>query len=129
MDASVQIPSEPLTAEAWSDKVRVLSADAHPDRGLLFRRKDPRWSLGLGVVQFVVAFDGRRVTETGNLLNVSAGGVMIQFRKRLEMGQTLDMVVYVDDEPFRLVGRVNHCTMTLGSYKIGVALVFAEQAD
>lgn len=127
MDLSVHIPCEPLSAAAWSDKLRVLAGEACPDKGLLFRRKDPRWSLGMGVVQFAMDYDGRRITETANLLNVSAGGVMLQFRKRLEMGRQIDMVVHVDDEPFRLTGRVNHCTMTLGSYKIGVALVFTEQ--
>ena len=61
---------------------------------------------------------------TMSVIDVSPGGVMLRSFDPLPAGLGLAMRFTLGSDDITLMGRVMHCTETLGGYKVGVKLLF-----
>jgi hypothetical protein len=122
-------PVETTQREQWDVVVSACAAKFNAASRTEFRRKHVRLDADLGTVR--LAFDKRGVptVRTGRLLNASSDGVMIRLQEHLEHGATVLMQMTLADQPVVLVGRVNHCTETVGAFKIGIELQFTSAGD
>ncbi len=61
---------------------------------------------------------------TMTVVDVSPGGVMLRSFDPLERGTGMAMRFKLGSDDVTLMGRVMHCTATLGGYKVGIKLLF-----
>lgn len=61
---------------------------------------------------------------TMTVVDVSPGGVMLRSFDPLERGTGMAMRFKLGPDDVTLMGRVMHCTPTLGGYKVGIKLLF-----
>lgn len=106
--------------ERWRRLV-ARHAEAQPQD---CRRGNERHYIGFGSARLWFEEQGVRQERTGNLLNVSDGGLMLKQYKEIPIGVTLTLEVLIGDEALQVRGRTAHCTQTLGGYKVGVELEF-----
>jgi hypothetical protein len=115
-------PVETLTREQWEELV-FRNSTKPPDE---YRRGQARRDTAWEPVQLAFQKLGDSVVRNGKLMNASAGGVMVRLTENLDYGTMLVMRVIFADQPVVLVGRVVHCTETIGAYKIGIELQFGD---
>lgn len=66
------------------------------------------------------------MVRTGKPLNVSRRGVLLRVRERIADHTPVVVQMMLVDERIVLLGRVTHCTETVGGFKIGIELRFAD---
>jgi len=90
------------------------------------RRSEVRHDVALGSVQVAYEKNGRPTLAGGKVLNVSAKGVLTRPTSSMDNGTVVLLRAHLGDESVVLVGRVSHCTETVGAFKLGVTLDFAK---
>lgn len=108
--------------ERWLHLV-ARHAEAYPNE---YRRSTERHYIGFGSVRLWFNDEGEQQERTGNLLNISHGGLMVKQYQELEPGTPLKLEVVVGEDTLQLAGHAAHCTQTLGGYKVGVELEFED---
>ena len=114
-----------IRCELWQQIISRFPPDETPRH----RRKHGRRGGSLGPVELAFEQGGEAVTRTGTLLNVSPEGVMIKQQDKIEPGTTVVMKAIPWEEMVVLKGRVIHCTETVGGFKVGIELRFADDED
>lgn len=90
------------------------------------RRSEPRRVAPIGTVRLAFEDAGCPLVHSGKVLNVSGAGVMVSARHEIPAGTMMMMQMVLDGEAYLLVGRVVHSTQTVGGFKVGIELEFAE---
>jgi hypothetical protein len=114
-----------LSREAWQALlVRSVSA---PELEPPVRRRSRRYGVWLGAA-WHVAYQkrGKPVELRVKLVNASPEGVMVLSRE--EVSECIPVLLtFTDDaeQEYLLSGKIQHCTSTVGGYKIGVRLCFS----
>ncbi len=112
-----------LTRQQWIDFLaRHTEGRSEP----LLRRRSPRYTIPHGVIRLSYPQDRRVVVETTSLLQVSEVGLTIKTRKEVPMDAEVRVEALMEDQPFALNGVVIHSTQTIGGFKTGVKLRFAD---
>ena len=96
-------------------------------KGSEYRRSDQRSYVEIGAV--TLSFDdaqGAPIAHVGHLLNASDGGLMVKQHQSIPARTKVQVEVAIDEVTFVLPGRVAHVTQTVGGFKIGVELEFAD---
>jgi hypothetical protein len=93
------------------------------------RRKHPRRTVAIGTVDVAVTHKGTSAVWPGKLLNLSPAGVLIKQRRRIDCGIPVLVRLMLADEEAILPGSVVHCTETVGGYKVGIRLLFDNEAE
>jgi hypothetical protein len=117
----------PITHEQWLRMIeRYVTDEPEPP----VRRGQRRYTVDGMVTLAVLSADGNGVhtaVRTAPLVQVSDEGIMIRSHAELAQDTVVAMQVYLEDDNFALLGRVMHCTDTIGGYKVGIQLAFVEQ--
>jgi hypothetical protein len=108
-----------ITSDGWQG---ILSRYSDGTSGPSVRRKHPRFGVGHGLVNLSFEYYGQPVTDSGTLLDVSMGGMMVKGTKAVAPETKVRIVLTLDSRPILLFGRVAHSTQTVGGYKIGIEL-------
>ncbi len=116
-----QMQIKRATRAGWGAFVaRQPSSNAIPHS----RRRAARHRPECGAARLTYEQEGRPISYTTVLLEVSATGLMIKTR-RLVPGETeLRIEVLTEETPFLVVGTVVHSTQTVAGFKTGVQLTF-----
>ena len=114
---------ETPTRKRW----REIIAPYADSGGAEYRRNDQRAIVEFGAVRLsFVGPNGARVVHTGRLLNASDAGMMVRQNQSIPARTRLQIEVEIDQVKLALSGSVVHVTDTVGGYKIGVELLFAD---
>ncbi len=115
-----------LTAE--TDWNAFLESIAKPRSGALHRRTEPRYEVLVGQVLLVYVVDTgmKRLTDSVvvPLMQVSQRGLMVRSPIEFDFNTRLAMELTYLRDAFCLLGRVKHCTNTVGGFKLGIMLEF-----
>lgn len=114
---------EPMTLRIWR---AILEESLTPEPEPPVRRRVRRYPIQIPVHVYFHA-RGFQHEVTLNLTNVSNGGVMGKSPKEIAMDTLVQIHVPVEGRHFVVNGTVVHCTSTLGGYKLGIQLQFAEE--
>jgi hypothetical protein len=71
----------------------------------------------------------QRFLRKGKLLNVSAEGVLVRLQEQVIPETTVLLRLTLTQGEALLVGRVVHCTPTVGAFKVGIVLSFEDQGN
>ncbi len=104
-----------------------LAQDTDPEPDPHQRRRFCRYPVTCGSATLTLAADENAAVVPGRLVNISAGGVMVQVRKWLQVGTPVWIDIELDTIRGALLGRIVHTTQCLGGYKLGIQLVFPER--
>lgn len=114
-----------LSREAWQALLaRSVSA---PEFEPPVRRRSRRYGAWLGVAWHILYQKGRKLVELRvKLMNAAPEGVMVLSREEVPecIPVLLTFIADVEQE-YLLSGKIQHCTSTVGGYKIGVQLCFS----
>lgn len=114
-----------LSREAWQALLaRGVSAPEFEPAG---RRWSRRYGAWLGAAWHVVYQKGHKVVELRvRLMNASPKGVMVLGREEVPECIPVLLTFTADaEQECVLRGKIQHCTSTVGAYKIGVQLCFS----
>jgi hypothetical protein len=112
------------TNEKWQSIVARCAAENPPEH----RRKDERVVPGPQRAYLAFEDEGIALKRSGTVLNISPTGLMIKLFHKLTCGTRVVLRATIDEEDVLLHGRVIHCTATVGGFKLGIELEFAESA-
>ena len=112
-----------MTRLEW---IELLSRNVNPESENLRYRKQARYAPDFGMATLTLEEEGRAVTVSGRLLNISAKGFMAKIHRRVDPYTALWAELVVGDETATVIGYVKHATSTVGGYKLGVALKFPD---
>jgi hypothetical protein len=118
--------SEQLTTvsrERWQE---ILSQYVTPEIEPPIRRKTRRYGVEFGVVRLLYEENGDSAERIVSLLQASTDGMMIKNHKPIRTRTRLCMELTLGDDTVSLRGHVAHCTQTVGGYKVGIELEFAD---
>ena len=115
-------PVQTTTRQRWLE----LIAQYPEEMAVEHRRKHRRRQPALGTLELAFQRDNRPVKRTGKLLNASPTGVLVKQQEWIADHTLVLMRLLYDDAVIRLLGRVAHCTQTVGGYKVGIELEFAD---
>jgi uncharacterized membrane protein len=114
---------ETPTRRCWCAVISRYADSEDPE----YRRSDQRSYVEIGAVQLSYAdAEGITVVRMGRLLNASEGGLMVKLVESIPAKTEVQVEVAIDDVAFTIPGRVVHATETVGGFKIGVELEFAD---
>jgi hypothetical protein len=117
----------PCTQQQWREAVEK-HADLDIDAS--WRRTNERFSVGIGNATIVLSKPAQlgagNVVRDAILLNISADGLMLKAQTNLPEDIGVGINLAMGDDTFTLVGRIAHCTQTLGGFKVGVELKFSD---
>jgi hypothetical protein len=116
-----------ISEDQWRSIVSKAPAVAVNDP--LAQRSETRWELQTGTFELCY-HDNFNVIQTvsGLIQNVSDQGLMIRAQGEIACNTPVLMRLELEDELTMLCGIVRHCSMSVGSYKIGVRLLFDDDA-
>ena len=118
----------PITREDW---LRILTIRVVPEAERLRKRRNRRYEVPDGLVKLVFTLETGvsrvAVVRTAGLLQISKGGLMVKSHKPIPLGTGVAMDVNLGDHAFTILGRVKHCTGTLGGFKVGIRVQFPDQ--
>jgi hypothetical protein len=122
-----QSPSEMarLSREAWQALLaRSVSA---PEFEPPVRRRSRRYGAGLGAAWHILYQKGGKLVELRvKLINAAPEGVMVLSREEVPKCVPVLLTFMADaEQECVLRGKIQHCTSTVGAYKIGVQLCFS----
>ncbi len=114
---------EQTTMEQWRV---VVSANTEPSAEAGIRRGEPRRDLTLTSAKLTFRKKGAAtpIERPCTLLDVSSGGLMVRARSSIAPNTTVEIEVFWEDETSALRGTVEHCTQTVGAFKVGIKLHF-----
>lgn len=116
-----------ITEERWRSIVADAPAVALNDP--LSMRSETRWDLQTGTFELCYHDSANAIqTVSGLIQNVSDQGLMIRAQGSIECNTPVLMRLELEDENVMLCGVVRHCSLSVGSYKIGVRLLFDDDA-
>ncbi len=121
MEASLEL----ATRACW---LEALACQPLAD-GSEYRRQEQRHCLVISNVKLACEQCGHSAVLRGTLMNASASGVLIRQRQQTAPGTLVVISIPLDAELLLLAGEVVHCTQTVGGYKIGIELRFADEGD
>lgn len=120
------IALRPISQSEW---LEMMSRHIAPEQEPAIRRGDQRYNVD-GMVTLALINADRHGLQTAvrtmPLIQVSESGVMVRSPSRLGEDTVVGMQAYLGDDTFALLGRVMHCTETIGGYKVGIQLAFME---
>lgn len=115
-----------LSRAAWTDLLGrgIRTPEVEP----AVRRRGRRYGAAVGTAWRILYQKANKVVERrGKLLNASAGGLMMLCQKEVPISAAVAVVfTSVAEDECLLSGEVRHCTSTVGGYKIGLRLHFAD---
>ncbi len=120
-------PAAPLTRDQWQELLTgsLPGSELEPP----VRRRCRRYGVNLGTWRLVYLRETRPAELRVTLLNAALDGLMTRSREELpERVSVVLVLTTADDVEHRLLGEVVHCTGTVGGYKVGIRLRFAEPA-
>ena len=120
------LPTElrPITREQWLQMIAPY-VTTEPEPGV--RRAQRRYNVeGMVAVAPINAAGSQTAVRTVSLLQLSDDGIMVRSHTDLPLDTIVGMQVYIEDHIFTVLGRVMHCTDTVGGYKIGIQLAFTD---
>lgn len=114
---------ETPTRRRWREIIAPYADAANAE----YRRSDQRACVELGMVKLsFVDPNGAHVVHTGRPLNASEAGLMVRLNQSIPSRTRLRIEVEIDQVKFALSGSVVHVTDTVGGYKVGIELLFAD---
>ncbi len=119
METRIEIP----TRQRWTELLAKFAESERSDS----RRGNQRSYVQFGAAK--LSFDDEQGTptgRTGRLLNASDSGLMVKQYESIPEETEVAVEATIGDEVFALTGRVVHTTETLGGFKIGIELRFAD---
>jgi len=105
---------------AWEHLLQQYPVGGVLDR----RRRDPCRHTARGKARLIYRNGQETSAQTGKVLNVSAGGILLQLPERVRTGRLVVLRLALGENRAILVGRVIHCTPAADGFKIGVELLF-----
>ncbi len=115
-----------ITRQQWGEIVAAISGlPVRPG----WRRRSRRRRLENGEARLRFRDDktGREIVRTVPVFEVGDGGMCVISHEPMTSDTRLKIEVHLRGEPLFLNGKVAHCTMTVGGYKVGVELDFSRQ--
>lgn len=129
MELPQGIAARPITRQEWADIVAQFSGGRRTPN---IKRRQPRFDAGGFARLFCKRRDGAREEQVClrcSVLEKSNAGITLRCQDWLHERTDVAVELLLDDRPVVLLGRVVHCTQTVGAFKIGVQLKFiAEKA-
>jgi len=123
------MPNE-LTRDRW---LEVLKQKAESEEGPSIRRKHSRhYALGYATIRETSSDDtppDKPVGAKGELIQVSSEGCMVRTQRELKPMTLVEVEIPIDDDVYVVSGKVIHSTGTVGGYKTGIQLRFAQSAS
>ncbi len=116
-----------LTREGIADIVRTLPAPESPPPSTTDgpdQREHPRW-ISAGTVEVRVLFSQEQQARTGDLLNISEGGLGMRSDHYFERDAVQEIVVHLPEVSFHAKACVRYCKKVCGRFMTGMAFVFA----
>lgn len=111
------------TQQQWVER---LSGHIAPDFETLLNRKQARYPVEFGAATLTFAEGSKPVTLSGRVLDVSATGLMMKTHRQVGIHTPVWLDLHINDEQMSVGGRVVHATATVGGYKLGILLTFAD---
>ncbi len=128
-DTSAVPRVRPLSRSQWEQALRRLDLLPGPDNA---RRRHPRYGVAYGEVQIEFHPDNDpslpTVRRSAPIYDISAGGLMARCLRPIPPATAVRLHVTIDDRDVLLVGRVRHSTQTIGGYRVGIELIFEDDA-
>ena len=116
---------ETISQEQWRE---IVAGYAEPHEEPKVRRTARRFPVSYGRVKllFVLECAGVRRPQRWDaaLLQLSDHGLMVRTERELPAYIGVAVQVALEDETATALGRVVHCTSTIGGYKVGIELSF-----
>lgn len=119
--------SRPLTTLSRRRWLGILSKHVTSEIEPPIRRGSRRYGIEFGAARLRYQQDGESIDRTVQLLQISAAGVMVKNRGRVQPHTPVWMEITLADDVFSLLGQVAHCTQTVGGYKVGIELQFPDE--
>jgi len=119
--ANVGADTQTVSREYWE---RFLQRTVAPEPKSDVKRAARRYPL---IGDLNIAFDdeqGRAHTRVLSLINVSCEGLTAKGQTDIALDTDVLIEMNPEGTPFRMLGRIVHCTETIGGYKIGIELQF-----
>lgn len=120
---------KPVRRSKWCDLIdRTFAAESEPP----VRREARRYSVEFGEVRMVFVLEDENGDPTGPqaistpLMQVASDGLMVRGHREIPIGTQMAMEVAFEGVEVVLLGKIAHCTNTVGGYKIGISLEFPE---
>ena len=115
-----------LTREGIAEIMRTLPApesasrrtDDGPDH-----REHPRW-ISAGSIEVRVLFSQEQQARTGDLLNISEGGLGMRSDHYFERDAVQEIVVHLPHASFHTKACVRYCKKVRGRFMTGMAFLF-----
>lgn len=119
MEARLETP----TRRRWREVISRYADSEDPE----YRRSDQRSYVQDSAVKLSFSDrQGTRVERAVVLLNVSESGLMIKQPQNIAVRTKVQVDVTIGEARFVLWGCVAHVTQTIGGFKIGIELQFAD---
>jgi hypothetical protein len=107
----------------WERLLSRYPQEQHPEH----RREHGRRETTIGTVELSLDCETPQFAHIGKVLNMSATGLLLRLREEVEPRTPVLLRVTLTEGQATLLGRVVHCTPTVGAFKVGVFLSFDEQ--
>lgn len=119
----------PMTRSRWERVLAEFEAAAAVEPEQDWRRVHQRVNVEYGMVRlvFVGPDSPEPIARTMRILEVSSGGLTLKGHASLRDGTAVTMHMELEEGMFVIQGRVIHATLTVGGYKVGVAVRFPEE--
>lgn len=112
-----------LTRDVIAEIVRQLPHDALGREGDDDPRRHPRYS-SRGTVELRPVFSRQSESLTGNVMNISEGGLGMSSAHYFEPDSVVDIVVQLPHASFATKACVRYCKKIRGEYMTGLAFIF-----
>lgn len=118
---------ETISLSTW--KSIVESAPAVGEDSPLSMRQETRWFVQTGTVELCYHDPHDNVRNVNaRIQNVSDQGMMVRTEAAITPNTPVLMRIELQGETCLLCGIIRHCSMTVGGFKIGVRLLFDDEA-
>lgn len=118
---------ETISQEDW--KAIVEAAPAVGEDSPLSLRNETRWFVQTGTVEICYHNPRDEVRSlVARIQNVSDQGLMLRTDDPIPENTPVLMRVELEGESALLCGMIRHCSMTVGGYKLGIRLLFDDEA-
>ena len=112
-----------LTRDVIAEIVRQLPHEAPEHEGHNDPRRHPRYS-SRGTVELRPVFSRQSESLTGNVMNISEGGLGMSSAHYFEPDSVVDIVVQLPHASFATKACVRYCKKIRGEYMTGLAFIF-----
>ena len=126
MSTTQDTKPQPITRDRWTE---IVARHALPLRKPRLKRRHHRYhTLGSARLTFMMHSADREppVERRCKVTQLSGEGLTLRSPERIPLRTQLAIELCLEELPCHVSGQVIHCTGTVGAYKVGVALRFAE---